>query len=139
MGPEPSDSKVMTVKADTCISIRNNKNEKEILDIGCSSQIQEESANKDEKKPANNYKIHKEPTTTFEFKIPKKQSTTNVERSTTTVENVVKYSEAIPLSIGENNPETVPLKKKSLNNIPIPPPPKSKPPPPPPSFKPPPP
>merc|ERR1712110_554958 len=123
MGPEPSDSKVMTVKADTCISIRNNKNEKEILDIGCSSQIQEESANKNEKEPANNYKIRKEPTTTFEFKIPKKQSTTNVERSTskdnkeaktTTVENVVKYSEAIPLSIGENNLETVPLKKKSL-------------------------
>ena len=70
--PEPSSSKVMTVKADTCISIRNNKNEKEILDIGCSSQTQEESANKDEKEPANNYKIHKEPTTTFEFKIQKK-------------------------------------------------------------------
>ena len=145
--PEPSSSKVMTVKADTCIAIRNNKNEKEIMDIGCSSKTQEESAKKDEKEPFNNYKIRKEPTTTFEFKIPKKQSTTNVERpttkdnkeaKTTTVENVVKYSEAIPLSIGENNSEPVPLKKKSLNTIPIPPPPKSKPPPPP-SFKPPPP
>ena len=61
--PEPSSSKVMTVKADTCIPIRNNKNEKEIMDIGCSSQTQEESG-KDEKEPANNYKIHKDPTTT---------------------------------------------------------------------------
>ena len=113
-------------------------------------ETEAESLNYDEKEPANNYKIRKVPTTTFEFKFPKKQSTTDLEKTIkketnkretkrTTIENVVKFSEAIPLSIGENHLETAPLKKISLSNIPIPPPPKSKPPPPPPSFKPPPP
>ena len=114
------------------------------------AETQAESSNNDAKEPADNYKIRKVPTTTFEFKIPKKQSTTALDRTImkekdkketkiNTVENVVKFSEAIPLSIEANKLETVPLKKKSLSNIPIPPPPKSKPPPPPPSFKPPPP